>query len=180
MPALLPHCNRDADVSAPHESAASDPVEATLVRPHEARAMLRSRRRYHLAMLLIAGGVLVLSLLLQMPGEEQVELPFVGVKLPGICAWRNMFGFDCPGCGLTRSFVCLAHGEPQRAWFYNPAGLLLFGVLLAQFPYRLWQLRRIATRGHDWQSGWLTAVLWLAVTALLVQWLTKMLLGRLW
>lgn len=56
-------------------------------------------------------------------GIEQYMLP---------CFTRKLFGFDCPGCGLQRSFVHLVKGEFSAAFEMYPAiypMLLLFGFL---------------------------------------------------
>ncbi len=37
-----------------------------------------------------------------------------------------MFGKPCPGCGLTTSFVWLAHGHIAEAFVANPLGPMLF------------------------------------------------------
>src|SRR5438477_406599 len=98
-----------------------------------------SRRwRYHLGWLLLALVVLTIALVCRVP-EAAVTLPGVATPLPEVCLSRRLFGLDCPGCGLTRCFVSLAHGEVSRAWRFNPAGLLWFAALLWQIPYRAGQ-----------------------------------------
>ena len=52
--------------------------------------------------------------------------------LPSICVFYNLTGLPCPGCGLTRSFVCLGHGHLFEALHWHPLGpaiFLLFGFL---------------------------------------------------
>ncbi|NVB80590.1 MAG: DUF2752 domain-containing protein [Kofleriaceae bacterium] len=41
------------------------------------------------------------------------------------------FGIDCPMCGMTRSFVALAHGDIGAAFRFHPAGPLLFVAMVA-------------------------------------------------
>jgi len=43
---------------------------------------------------------------------------------PVICPFRLMTGLPCPGCGLTRSWVYLLHGQPGAATAANPFGIL--------------------------------------------------------
>lgn len=43
-----------------------------------------------------------------------------------LCPFRALTGYPCPGCGMTRAFSALAHGEPLRAILYNPLSPVLF------------------------------------------------------
>lgn len=50
---------------------------------------------------------------------------------PVVCPFRLLTGLPCPGCGLTRSWVCLLHGEWQHAVAANAFGpAAVLGVLL--------------------------------------------------
>jgi hypothetical protein len=60
---------------------------------------------------------------------DQIVLPG-GASLPGLCWFRAVFQIDCPFCGMTRSFVALAHGEVGVALRYHPAGPLLFAAMV--------------------------------------------------
>ena len=44
---------------------------------------------------------------------------------PVICPFRRLTGLPCPGCGLTRSWVYLAHGWWRDAFLAHPFGPLL-------------------------------------------------------
>jgi len=100
------------------------------------------RRRHDVHMLLIAAAVLVLSLLLQVRSDQRVEFRFLpGFPLPESCVSRSVFGVECPGCGLTRSFVYLAHGDWRASFARHRLGWLMMLAVLVQFPYRSWCLR---------------------------------------
>jgi hypothetical protein len=43
---------------------------------------------------------------------------------PVLCPFRLLTGLPCPGCGLTRSWVYLAHGQWSDAWSANPFGIV--------------------------------------------------------
>jgi hypothetical protein len=43
---------------------------------------------------------------------------------PVICPVRFLTGLPCPGCGLTRSWVYLAHGHWAEAWAAHPFVIL--------------------------------------------------------
>ena len=46
------------------------------------------------------------------------------------CPFKMLTGYDCPLCGMTRSFVHLAHRDMAAAFAANPAGLVLFFAML--------------------------------------------------
>lgn len=43
-----------------------------------------------------------------------------------LCPFRALTGHTCPGCGMTRAFCAIAHGEFKRAVEFNPLSPLLF------------------------------------------------------
>ena len=43
-----------------------------------------------------------------------------------LCLFKHITSYDCPGCGLTRSFLSLARGHVIDAFHFNPAGPLLY------------------------------------------------------
>lgn len=89
--------------------------------------------------------VITLSLALTVgeSGHVQSEL-LPGVPFPMMCGSRALLGVECPGCGLTRSFVSLASGDLHASLAYHRLGWLLAAAVVAQLPYRLyllWELR---------------------------------------
>ena len=91
--------------------------------------------------LVLCVGVLVVAWLMA-PTEGMLSL--FGVEVPVLCTIRRSFGVDCPGCGLTRSFVYLAHGDAAGGLRMNWLGPPLFFYTAAQIPYRalrLWRIR---------------------------------------
>ncbi len=50
---------------------------------------------------------------------------------PILCPFRQLTGLPCPGCGLTRSWVYLTHGQYADSLAANPFGWLLVVVALA-------------------------------------------------
>jgi len=49
--------------------------------------------------------------------------------LPDICVFRRFFGFECPGCGMTRALSALLHGDLDAAWGFNRGVLVVFPML---------------------------------------------------
>lgn len=49
------------------------------------------------------------------------------------CAVRHFLGVVCPGCGMTTSFIELAHGHLRTSIASHPLGLIVAGWLAYQF-----------------------------------------------
>jgi hypothetical protein len=134
----------------------------------------RADGQFHGVILGVAGCVLALAGVLRVEGEEAVIVPVIDQPLPGVCTYQRLLGLPCPGCGLTRCFISLAHGDVVAAWHFSPAGILLFAVVAAQLPVRgvqLWRIRRGQQElGQRWVSS---TAFWLCVAALLTQWLVR-------
>ena len=47
-----------------------------------------------------------------------------------ICLLQDVFGIPCPGCGLTRAFLFLGHGDFRSALALNVNSLLVFSVVV--------------------------------------------------
>ncbi len=90
------------------------------------------------------------------------------------CPLHQWTGLDCPACGMTRSFVALAHGQLQRSLHFHPLGPALFVVagaaglalLVAWASSRAWRL--------DLAPGERTVLAWSAVAVLLGTWLLRL------
>ena len=58
---------------------------------------------------------------------------FFGVRFGEECGFKREFGYGCPGCGMTRSWVHAARGNLIRAVTYNAAGTFMFLWLASAF-----------------------------------------------
>lgn len=128
-----------------------------------------------------AAGVLLLASIMSTGAERQVSLPGFGV-LPESCTLHTRLGMDCPGCGLTRCFIHLAHGEVSTACQLNPVGLGLFAFVAWQLPLALGMLcsaqlatqhRIILRRLVMWNQLALVGLM----IALIVQWFIRLWAG---
>jgi len=45
---------------------------------------------------------------------------------PAICVFKNLLGIECPGCGMTRAFSCIMHGDLIAAVSYNRLVIIVF------------------------------------------------------
>lgn len=180
-----------SDADKPPVCSPVPAVEATVVPDSEADrellppdAGVRARRRWrpemllHTTFLTIAVVVVIASISLTIRNRDQVILPLVNAPLPGTCTFRKITGHPCPGCGLTRSFISMAHGRIVDAWHYNPAGFFFFAVVAFQIPYRLFQISRIRRGLSEHRfvrfDSWVLVAL---VVILIVQWLCGFIFG---
>ena len=65
-------------------------------------------------------------------------------KSPVLCPVRFAYGVECPGCGLGRSFVLLAHGDVSAAFaahLFGPLVFAVFVVTVAAPPALRWLAR---------------------------------------
>lgn len=142
--------------------------------------LARGHRRSRLILLHAVGAagfttLLALAGMLNADGRsDQVTLPS-GRVLPSLCGVRVITGAPCPGCGLTRCFVHMAHGRFRFAWQVSPAGTAFFLLVAAQVPLQLLLLTR-AWRGLE-EPGWIrwNGVSLVVIAALLIaQWLLRL------
>ena len=77
------------------------------------------------AVCLLLSGIFAASVLLPLPAPSgQIA------HLPSVCLFYALTGLPCPGCGLTRSFVCISHGHWRESLHWHPLGLVIYGVFL--------------------------------------------------
>lgn len=60
-------------------------------------------------------------------------------ELPGVvlCPFRALTGLPCPGCGMTRAFCSLGHGDLQGAFGYNVLAPFVFAAALLLWAHAL-------------------------------------------
>lgn len=92
----------------------------------------------HRDMLIATTFVAVAAVLLQVRDDGRVTLAGLpAYPLPESCFFRVYLGVRCPACGLTRSFLHLAHGHWHESLRAHRIGWLLALAMLIQFPYRI-------------------------------------------
>ncbi len=65
-------------------------------------------------------GVLLVSLVLPAGGFSGIDT----------CAFHSLTGLSCPGCGLTRAFCAISHGQYRDAWSLHPFSFPLYAAVL--------------------------------------------------
>lgn len=159
-----------ADSSAVGETASDSGAAAQLAIEKE---QARQRKR-HWSMLQICTFVVIMAFLLQTRPDHRVQFRWgPSFPLPESCGSKIFFGVECPGCGLTRSFISLSRGDFSEAWKWNRVGWLLVVALLLQFPYRIWSLRQIEQR-HFPDLTWPKRFSLFLIIVLIANWILKL------
>lgn len=175
QPTDVPLSAAPADGRRPADADGDDVREVEVV---DVEVVTRGETLHHWLLLIGAVVVVALSAALNVRPEGRVGVPGVDTPLPGVCSFRRWSGHPCPGCGLTRSFISLAHGEFGAAWSFNPAGILLFALVASQIPYRAVQIWRIRTGRSELRWTRLAFYLtWIVVVAMILQWMVRLILG---
>jgi hypothetical protein len=140
------------------------------------RTDIGDRRTHIMYLLMFVGMLMVPALMTYDPvGDEHVS---VGpVKLPGICLSRQVFHVSCPGCNLTRAFVCLTHGEFREAVSQHRISILLYAFFVGQVAFRGYCLLRRG-RPVPWTLLGVNHYVSVALIALLMgNWVAGLFLG---
>lgn len=132
------------------------------------------------ACLWLGGSLTILSLaaILSVGPARHVYLPGVSVPLPETCMMHARFGIDCPGCGLTRSFIHFANGRIFEGMSVNPAGIAIFLFVAAQVPaaslrFAYGRSSRVAI----WWSRCNEIALVILPILTCIQWIVRLVLG---
>jgi hypothetical protein len=75
----------------------------------------------HGALVSPAAAVLIISCIVR---SDRIESG--AIRLGPECFMQQMIGRNCPGCGMTRAFCSVSHGEFRTAYRYNPLILVYY------------------------------------------------------
>lgn len=95
--------------------------------------------------LVVAGGVLAATVALRLR-DPHVEGSW------GLCPWKLLTGWDCPGCGGLRAVNDLSHGDVGAAASSNFAFVAMVPVLAV--AWLLWLRRTTTGRRARPVPGW--------------------------
>ena len=140
-------------------------LPATLATP-----LSSGRRSRHRMMLAASTTVVVFAVLFSVRDGQRVEIRFLSnIPMPETCWSHSLFGVKCPGCGLTRSIIYLAHGDWQASWKMHRVGFVMALAILAQFPYcivGLW-----CKKDYPLGRTFASIVAWTLIALLIGNWL---------
>ena len=140
--------------------------------PSESAAPASQYCDYHWFILIVSAGVLLAAGILQVRPDQRVELGLLpDWPFPEVCQSKRMLGWECPGCGLTRSFIHLAHGNVHASLAVHPLGWLIALFVAAQIPYRLWAMRTPGSAPLGEKFPWVLAGT--LVVLLIANWLAR-------
>lgn len=132
------------------------------------------RRERNWTMLFVAAIVVALTFALQVREDQRVELRLLpGFPAPESCLSRLWFEQDCPGCGLTRSFIHLGNGNWRESLSTHRIGWYFALAILAQLPYRWISLRSPTQTESPVWARWFG---WSLIVSLICNWLFNVLI----
>lgn len=105
----------------------------------------KSTHWFYLIVILI---FLILPFFISYTSDRAGPPKIFSMELPSACLSHEIFNSPCPGCGLTRSFILITHGQIRKSCKLHRLGLLvyLFFILLA--GYRIYCLRHPGKELH--------------------------------
>jgi hypothetical protein len=102
---------------------------------------------------------------------ETSQVAIFGHKIPPLCMFKRILDLDCPGCGITRSFVFAVHREWYASYMMHIWGIPLAGFLVFQVFYRFSRaFKSPPIKINPAVSRWLKMFL---VLSILLPWIVK-------
>ena len=97
---------------------------------------------------------------------------------PFMCSFKQISGYPCFTCGMTRSWIDQVHGRFVEGWLQSPLGSVLFFMALS---FTAWTFVRLAFRlpsldgsFRRWEGG---AIWAMAAAAVMGNWVYTILTG---
>jgi hypothetical protein len=121
--------------------------------------------------------VLILASVLDINPQATEQVTLGSWTLPEFCQSKRLFRIDCPGCGMTRSFIYMAHGEVPAAFKLHPTGAILFIAMILAIPFLVINAVWIS-RGNRSLIGDLgiSVLVLISTVMLMLQWLIRFVL----
>ena len=126
---------------------------------------------------LYAGILVLASVLAVTPGERVCMPSLANLPLPELCMTKGLWGVDCPGCGLTRSLICLGHGDLWASLQYHRLGPVFYLFVWFQLLHQCTKLRRRQKDLSAPMSRWVAWAGNVLIAAFVVNWFCGLLLA---
>ena len=81
------------------------------------------------------------------------------------CPIRTFLHIKCPGCGITRMFVCLARGQVKNAFYFNALILTLITILI---PYSIYKVFKYVKDGNMEFNKYENAAVYIVIVIALI------------
>lgn len=137
-------------------------------RPYQSPSSASVER--HLAWVTLAGlSVMFIISMIWRPADEPTFI---------LCPFRALTGLPCPGCGMTRAFCALGHGELLRAIHFNALSPLLYLSFIVTWigaAATLLRLHRVQAAVMRLRPNMATGIAILALV--LVWWVVRLVYG---
>jgi hypothetical protein len=92
---------------------------------------------HHLFQAILFSAILLAAWFSSVQSNQHIVIS--GYTIPSLCMFKNITTLDCPGCGITRSFVFAVHGRLYESYIMHFWGIPLAAFLLFQIGYRFWR-----------------------------------------
>lgn len=90
------------------------------------------------------------------------------------CIFKNITGFECAGCGLTRAFLFLAHGQLNSAIQQNPLVLPVALLLALQLIRVITLVATTVNYEVNLNKKTRTSLIFISTFAVIATWLLKL------
>lgn len=87
-------------------------------------------------------------------------LPFFLLRVFDIenCVFHILFGITCPGCGLSRAYLCFFQGKFAEAFTYHPLFLMIPLMIVFFFLRHVEKLKFLYKKELIW---WIFLAIWI-------------------
>lgn len=133
----------------------------------------RAYKKHHSTFLIVSILIMISSFILTPAPPQGESVSFFGYDIPNSCPSHVIWGIDCAGCGMTRSFVAIVHGQWKEALEFNRVGPILFLLVIIQIPYRLYMLTRPMNEAFRPQTIWVQLPPGIVICSLIASWILK-------
>jgi hypothetical protein len=116
----------------------------------------------------IAILVMITSLIVAARFYNPFESELIG------CQFKNLTGFDCPTCGVSRSMYSVMNFQIWNSIAYNPLGVMaVVGLLFSLLKMSIELLLKREISFH-WKKNTLKIVLFTLTSVIAINWMIKL------